>query len=504
MAIEVRRSAWALLGLCVAASTACKSKSQTTPEAPATSAIPVPSESAVRAQPAAPTAIFSPEVFAPEGRHPTGVYSIEGALMVVEKNHVGRINGESVEWIGDVPKEFPGMGDNIIGSVQGRWPDLVGAVTYASNGRAPYPTFFPLTWKSTGFMVGPGGQGAWIQSVARIGDTLMLVAWSIEQGTHIVHMRGPKVKRKFLAPFQLGCKKREGQEEFDKMFPARLTPGVAPDVIGTTPAGTMVSVGYVCEDRGRLAAEVWDNGETSRLIDLTPLSKKSEPYRTILKGEGDELFVFQGNWAPVLRYREGKFDRVPDLGKPISLAFTSPKGRLHAASGRTIHRLEGERWVTVARIAEVPVDGGAKKTPEFSAMATDGETFWASNRTSVFRFRPMAASEAGGAEAPPLTDGGLESCSTPFVYLYEVSYNTPKNYNFPKTQKALATFPDVAALTLVVFDDFGRTRVGVKVTSPAQGEALLAHLKTSMKDEEPRLSCFDPWAARTIPIERPH
>jgi hypothetical protein len=31
----------------------------------------------------------------------------------------------------------------------------------------------------------------------------------------------------------------------------------------------------------------------------------------------------------------------------------------------------------------------------------------------------------------------------------------------------------------------------VTVTSAAQGEALIAHLHESMKDEDPRLYCFD-------------
>jgi hypothetical protein len=38
----------------------------------------------------------------------------------------------------------------------------------------------------------------------------------------------------------------------------------------------------------------------------------------------------------------------------------------------------------------------------------------------------------------------------------------------------------------------------VTVTSAAQGEALIAHLHETMKDEDPRLFCFDVSTAKDV------
>ncbi len=104
-------------------------------------------------------------------------------------------------------------------------------------------------------------------------------------------------------------------------------------------------------------------------------------------------------------------------------------------------------------------------------------TFWAS-LNGVRRFRP------GPAVPVPAT------CSTPFVLLYTVSAKNDAKFTYPTTRKALATFPEASALGLVELNDQGK-RLGVTVTSTAQGEALIASLRQSMPDEDPRLFCFD-------------
>jgi len=55
---------------------------------------------------------------------------------------------------------------------------------------------------------------------------------------------------------------------------------------------------------------------------------------------------------------------------------------------------------------------------------------------------------------------------------------------------ALSWWPLVFVGRFVEFDD-GRRRLGVVVASAEQGEALIAHLHRTMKDEDPRLFCFD-------------
>ncbi len=94
-----------------------------------------------------------------------------------------------------------------------------------------------------------------------------------------------------------------------------------------------------------------------------------------------------------------------------------------------------------------------------------------------------------------------DGCETPFVYLYEVGRDNPKNFTFPSTQKALSTFAEAADLGLVEFDAADGKRLGIKVTSKAQGEAVIAHLKETMKDERPRLLCYAPIDPRRIELK---
>jgi hypothetical protein len=494
-----RAAAWSgLLGMCLAGAPGCRDKAAPNPAPPTSSAQAVPSESAPRRRADPPIVTLEPELFAPDNTKPSAVYAIEGALMVVEDVRVGRVAGKSIEWIGSVPKKGDFGAENYIISVEGRWPDSVGAETLNSTGRAPMPTLFPLTWKSRGYMVGPGGQGAYILGLMRIDDAFLLVAWSIEQGHQIIQVNGPKLKRKFTPRVMAKCATRELQ-----FMTARFTPAVSPDALGTTPAGTMLSVGHVCEADGPVAAEVWDKGqETSHRIDLKPYWLKGDSARQFLKGEGDTAYFPKGTWSQILRYSEGKFDLLPSFGRPMLRAFTSQSGKLYATDDRTISQFDGERWVPVARLASKGADAGVPQLRQLRSIVSDGETFWATAGDKVYRLVPAATPDGA---APPETallaaPESPATCTTPFVYLFSVGYTIPRKYDYPKTRKALQSFAEAGSLKLVEFDDTGSRQVGVKVTSMAQGEALIAHLKPIMTDDDPRLTCFEPVSVQEIPI----
>ena len=108
-------------------------------------------------------------------------------------------------------------------------------------------------------------------------------------------------------------------------------------------------------------------------------------------------------------------------------------------------------------------------------MMDDQDTLWTSGGD---RLRP---GEAAGTPEP----------CTPFVYLYEASWNNDPKFTYPSTTKALSTFPEVASLGLREFGPQYRRHLGITVTSRAQGEAVVAHVRATMKDEDPRLFCFD-------------
>ena len=80
--------------------------------------------------------------------------------------------------------------------------------------------------------------------------------------------------------------------------------------------------------------------------------------------------------------------------------------------------------------------------------------------------------------------------------------NAP-TWTYPTTRTELATFPEASSLKLVEFDQWPQ-RVGIQVTSKAQGEAVLAHLAKAAPELHPRLYCHAPTdKVRTIDVATP-
>ena len=124
------------------------------------------------AAPGVPTLV--PERFAPGSSKPSDVYAVEGALMVVEGRKVGRIAKGEIEWLAKaIPEGGPAFGENVIRSVHGYWPDGIGAVFTTSNGRAPMPTYQPLTGKGVQHVAGEGGALGSINGVAHVGESTL-------------------------------------------------------------------------------------------------------------------------------------------------------------------------------------------------------------------------------------------------------------------------------------------------------------------------------------------
>lgn len=466
-----------LLALAAACAVSCGNKPAPTPtkDAPPTPAptmlasAPAPSATAAVAVKAIPTLV--PERFAPKGTKLDGLYAIEGALMVNEGRRVGRIVGDDVEWVGKISDGMEALGGSLLSSVVGRWPDEVGATYMSVLGRAPYPTWEPITGKAASYTAGEVGM---IRSVARVGSSTLLLADGPMRDTEIVTVRGPKLVRKMTTDQQAGCK----PNEVWKSMPDAVAAGVPPRVMESTPAGTLVTIGILCDKRGP-AAEVWDKDGKARIIDLSAWWKKASYSPALVKGSGDELFAYSDGFTPVLRYHDGAFEALPPLAQPVQKLFASATGQLHAYDGRTIFRFEEGQWTAVARFAERTGVG---------ALAMDEKgTFWMS-AAGIHRLR----------EAPAPAAPADEPCQTWFVYLYQVSDKSEPQYTFPTTRKALSSFPQVSDLGLVDFKEDYRRHLGITVTSKAQGEAVVAHVKATMPDEDPKLFCYAPRAPRKI------
>jgi hypothetical protein len=334
----------------------------------------------------------------------------------------------------------------------------------------------PLTGVGVEHVVAAGGGMANIAGVARVGDATLLVAHDLFEGLRFAPVRG-KLARTAQTPEQAGCKERELTT---RQQGGSTTPAMMPEAAGGTPDGTLVTLGRLCEKRAP-AAEVWDKAGKSRFVDLGRWWKRVGWRARILEGKGDELWAFSDAWSRLLHFKDGNFEALPDLEHPVQALFVSARGELHVSDGRTVHRYDGKGWVPAAHLAE----------RETGRMAMDEQGgFWSDG---VFRLRPSA-----GATPPP-----AEPCAA-FVYLYEASYKNGPKFTYPETRKALASFPEANALGLVEMGASYDRRVGVTVASRAQGEALAAHLRANMKNEDPRVFCFDPKTAeapRFIPLD---
>ena len=152
---------------------------------------------------AAPATIpeLTPEAFTVDGTtYFDAAYAIDGATILTRANVTGYVTADDkVEWIAKVPKEMVvgGMtvGSNRIYDVRGQYPDSID-VFYESLGRAPMPTYLPLTGKGSIFVAGNGG--AWGNLLStRIGASTLIAKWGSMDPYEILTVRGPTLVRKF-------------------------------------------------------------------------------------------------------------------------------------------------------------------------------------------------------------------------------------------------------------------------------------------------------------------
>lgn len=482
----VTRSAHSIAFL-LALATSCKRAPAPTPDEPASvdSALVAVSAapSAGASRPPAGPQLVKLERFAPAGVSPSALYAIEGALMVSAGFRVGRIAGDAIEWIGAIPASTPALGPNELHAVEGRWPEPVFAIYMSTHGRAPLPTAHLLKGSGGHTVFGDGGGAAWISGMARIGETTLIAGFNgFAHGMSIATGHGPTLERRMKSMREGGCTPEEigAHGQSPAFFPA-----VSPDALRASPAGTLISVGAWCGKRGP-AAEVWDGNGKSRIVDLSRWFKDHSSRSSILAGGGDELWVVNSspsNSAAVLRYAAGNFEPVASPPTPVRHAFVSQTGALHASDGQTIYRFEDRAWR--------PVFHFAWPGKRLSFALDERGALWASTGSAVYRARE--------SEGPSIGHGA--GCPTPFVYLYDVSPTNAKDFTFPTTRRALASFDGAADLELVEFEAQGERRLGVVVKSAEQGEALIAHVNKTMKDEAPKLVCYVPDNSRKIDIK---
>ncbi len=404
-----------------------------------------------------------------EGTKGFSFYPIEGAFIVVDGLKVGRYVDSKVEWIGALPETNQALGGSQISNVTGVWPDV--DVHFRSlNGRALQPSVYPLTGKGNMVTFGPGGGLGWLRGTVRIGKTTLAAGSDSWAGSRFEVVRGPGVLIKPIPAEKGGC-------IVDKMFGQGPEPIALPfSAVAVTGKGNLVTVGDLCDDRKKPAAEIWDGPHKSHIVELGHLLPEFNYFPQILVGKGDEFWVESHG---ILHYLDGKFEMLPLPTHALKGLFVSASGKLHGVANRELVRYDDGKWTPIANVL--------RDAKSYRMSMDEAGTIWVSY-DGITKLR-----EAQGNEGDAL-------CTTPFVYLYDVSWRNENKFTFPSTRKALATFPDVAKIKLMEYHDYRGRRLGIQVESEAQAEAVMKHIKANMKDEFPEFICYWPQNPRVIDI----
>jgi hypothetical protein len=402
-----------------------------------------------------------------EGTRGFRFFPIEGAFIVVDGLKVGRYVEGKVEWIGTLPETNQSLGGSQITDVTGVWPD-VDVHFRSSNGRALQPSVYPLTGKGNMVTFGPGGGLGWLNGTVRLGKTTLAAGFDFYAGSRFDVVRGPGVLVTPIPAEKGGCNVEEmhtqGQKPIAVVFSA----------VAVTGKGHLVTVGSLCDDRKKPAAEIFDEPRKSHIVELGHLLPEFDYFPQILVGKGDEFWVASHG---VLHYLDGKFEMLPLPTHAIKALFVSASGKLHGVANTELVRYDDGKWTPIARVS--------RDAKSYRMSMDEKGTIWLSN-DGISKLR-----EAQGNEGDKL-------CTTPFVYLYDVSWRNENKFTFPSTRKALATFPDVAKIKLMEYNDYWGRRLGVQVESEAQAEAVIKHIKATMKDELPEFVCYAPQNPRVI------
>jgi hypothetical protein len=461
-----------LTSLTVAGCDPAKDKTTANPEPAAsspnvTASASASTSAAAAVTPEAPPLLDLAEQFPlPEGY--SGVYALDGAIIASSKNRYGKVGGQGVEW----QKTYgahPAYGDTLIMSVSGTYPDGVDVITSQANGRAPLPSYSPATGKGSGATFSPGGGMGWVAGIARVGETTLVAGYdNLESGHQIVHVRGPKLDRRHLTVKEGGC----SEEDVPKA-------ALETHDFGATRAGTVLAFGSLCDKDG--AVEVWAAGGSSKPKIVKPPGGLQSYGNDLLQGPGDVMWIANSRDKQILEYRDGNFSRLAALpgDKKLARAFVD-KDVLHATDGNVIYRFDAGAWKTVATLVW---------SSDFSHLLLRDGAYWGVSIGKLVKL------------VPGKSIAYAEGCKTPFVQLYDVSDKAEPTYKFPTTTKALSTFADIEKVGLVEYYE-GRRRLGITVPSKELGDAVIAHVKANMKDEDPRLLCYEPKKSRAIAVAK--
>ncbi len=479
--IERATPAWVLTCVAAWASSSCgqageqsAASSEAHAEvAPPHSASADPSASAAAATlPPKPRLLALARAFPEELKGLQNVYQLNGHLLIVDGSRVLRVNGQKLDLVADHKGESPFGGEAMIRWIGGTYPDAIDVIGQFNNGRAPLPHVGPLTGKGESTAFGGGGGYGYVAGVGYRDGSAVIIGKDMS-ARRIVTIRGKPIPLTQTGRVKVGC-------AAEKDHNGTFVPAIDAETMGSSKDGTIISLGEHCGGP-HTGVEVWPREGEAKVIKLTDWQKSASYSARILSG-ADRAWIVGVPEEPILELKNLAVRALPKLAKHVH-AFVGPDDTLYASDGKTLHHLAGSdavpAWQPVANLIW---------PTHFETMVLHDGVFWGSTSGVVFKLVPGEPIELG------------ESCKTPFVHLFDVSAGAEPGYSFPTTKKALQAVERKKEIALVEFQEGGR-RLGVKVPDRAAGEQVVNAIKLGMKDEAPRLICYEPSRVlRTHPL----
>lgn len=280
---------------------------------------------------------------------------------------------------------------------------------------------------------------------------------------------------------------------------------VVGEELDALPSGEAFVLGKRCGG-GVYAMERWAPDQAGSAIDDLPDAPAAAKRGFISASAPDRLHVVLSTGEDVYAARwEGQAFRKLELNEKgaVRAIWTAADGALFfVLEGKANTPKKGKaELLRVLPSGELSRSAVFAPSPSLRVWAADAQTAFVSSYGSILSTKPgltftraetaepKAPQPAPSATAlPEFTDG----CSTPFVFLYDVSSKSPPGFDFPATRKALSTFGRLADIGFIEFEHKAQRKLGVKVPSAEVGREVVAHVKTTMPEERPELACFAP------------
>jgi hypothetical protein len=250
-------------------------------------------------------------------------------------------------------------------------------------------------------------------------------------------------------------------------------------------------------------------------------------WKLIAHSERDLALFAEGRDGLTLSRYDGKAWRTERLDFTTALvdADSAPDGTLllitAPPSPDTRQDTPGRLWWRPpgqARFSELSVAPPIPRerwSPSFhgvsAAVVLSRDDIWAVSGGSLYRTRPAPGgptkieSRGDGQRVASLTlpRAATAACKDVYVLLYGITKNTPPNYDFPLTRKALGGRSEFRDVKLAETEENGRRFFGAFVKDYEQGIELAARVRDSVPGSIPAVLCAKPKVVREVALEPP-